>query len=532
MRTRIKIIAASLLAVGLVLPSCQKALSDPSGDCVSLGVEDALLVSTKTTALYALPSKLYWSATSGAAGSETSVRAVSMGNVVAGRIATDLQQIGTAYNYYVSNVTTSFSAAKTTMNVSNTTDAVYGRCALSTSTDPVVTLNHVFGRTGSFTVYPPEGVVVQSANWKIKGKSAINGTSGVFNLTTGAFESASTTLAERSVNSSTDLYLIPGTYTVTCSFVLRQGGATRSLSCSADVPVVAGKILLVELHVKQMAIEFSYSIDAWGEKSASLDDLEQKPYALQSFGGLYLTPAPLIYDNGTLRVFGSDWNQSSYGEAYGMTEGSTYFSFTDMGNYFDSRGSAFTTANDIDNNGSLVMYAGYDDWRMPTRAEWATITTGVSPGTLRSGSTINDVPGCRYALIQLIDVTHENRSPIYGILLAPDDCTMTGMSRTFTWNVEETTGNTGASVSELQEYLDRGCVFLPECGSYDTNWSSSNYKGTYWMAESMRVMDFDTIHIGTNAIMGTNSYLQVRLVRRADDKKATTTLPDSINWDS
>ena len=80
-----------------------------------------------------------------------------------------------------------------------------------------------------------------------------------------------------------------------------------------------------------------------------------------SFGGLMIAPGPLIYENGAFCI-SPDTYVSSYNSIYGKNEGSTYFSFVELGQYFDSRGSSFgATDGNINNNGSKISFDGYND---------------------------------------------------------------------------------------------------------------------------------------------------------------------------
>ena len=70
--------------------------------------------------------------------------------------------------------------------------------------------------------YSPTNVV-----WQIKGSSAINGTAGTYNLKTQSWTAASTTLSSwTTITNSSDLYLIPGDYTVRVTYTVTVGDRT------------------------------------------------------------------------------------------------------------------------------------------------------------------------------------------------------------------------------------------------------------------------------------------------------------------
>ena len=135
-----------------------------------------------------------------------------------------------------------------------------------------------------------------------------------------------------------------------------------------------------------------------------------------------------------------------------------------------------TSANESIGNDKTPIAGCY----LPTKDQWAAFTTGAS----RPGSTVNSTAGCRYALIQLTGYTNNMILNPVGLLLLPDNATLTGMAKTFTWNTNSTAGNTGVTVAELTEYLAKGCVFLPASGWNSYGWSGVSSNGFYWSASS------------------------------------------------
>ena len=213
-------------------------------DEIILGItRDSLITSfeTKATAITTIPSSLYWGATTGS-GTETAKWSSASATVSSSRISTGKYQTATptTYNYYVSNVALSV-GANTTVSASNTTDVICGRVS-SNSATPTVTLGHIFARTGTLS-FSASGYTVSNVTWKIVGKSTINGTAGTYNLRTGAWTAASAKLSTNTtISSSSNLYLIPGTYTVTISFTSTKGGVSKSYTKTGDVVLVQGKV--------------------------------------------------------------------------------------------------------------------------------------------------------------------------------------------------------------------------------------------------------------------------------------------------
>ena len=268
--------ALSVFILPLVLLSgCSKAYSpevhipeSESGDGseIVIGLKGGSIcatVETKTTNITSLPSTLYWGATTGSGTAEAVKWSSVSSSVSSSRINTGKYQTATptAYNYYVSNVAMTV-GANTTVTATNTTDVIVGRVAASTSTSPSVTLNHIFARTGTLT-FTATGYTISNVSWKIVGKSTINGTKGVYNLRTGAWTSATTKLtSDTAITSSSNLYLIPGTYTVKITFTATKNGTTKTFTKSGDVVLAQGKVC--NITATPNLLDFSWD-DDWDD---------------------------------------------------------------------------------------------------------------------------------------------------------------------------------------------------------------------------------------------------------------------------
>ena len=266
------IAAAALLAAASCNKDAGQAEPVPSTDEIVLLVGDTFdpVVDTKTTAVSAVPSSLYWGASTGSAGSETSKWASASASVSSNKISTGKYQTATptSYNYYVANQSFTIGSS-TTMTASSSTDVVCGRAA-SNSTTPSVTLNHIFARTGSFTATATDGYSISSVSWQIIGKSEINGTAGTYNLTTDTWTAASTKLSSyTAITSSSDMYLIPGTYTIKVSYTLSKGDWSASYTKTGDVTIVKGKVnnISASFSGSATAIVLSVSLTDWGTQN-------------------------------------------------------------------------------------------------------------------------------------------------------------------------------------------------------------------------------------------------------------------------
>ena len=265
-----------LLAIAFV--SCQKWSGEETGAAgpeIILGVEeDGLDFSTKATAITALPSSLYWGATTGTS-TEAAKWSSASASVSSSRISTGKYQTSTptAYNYYVSNVALSV-GANTTVTASNTTDVICGRAASTSSTTPSVALGHIFARTGTISFTAPSGYTASNVSYTIVGQSTINGTAGTYNLKTGAWTAASTKLSTATaLTASSDMYLIPGTYTIKCTFTLTRGDFSKTYTQSGNVTLVQGKvnnITVTTASAEANQIVINLSLTAWANNAISL----------------------------------------------------------------------------------------------------------------------------------------------------------------------------------------------------------------------------------------------------------------------
>ena len=275
-------------ALAATLLSCNKedssAVSDGAGKEIVLMMDESFdaSVDTKTTAITSAPSSLYWGASTGSAGSETVKWASASATVSSNKISTGKVQTSpaTTYNYYVSNLQPTIAAAQTTITVpDNGTDYLAARVA-SNSATPSIALNHIFARTGTLTLNKPSGHDSYSLTvnwWKIVGKSTINGTAGTYNMTTDAWTAASTKLSSATtITSGSDLYLIPGDYTISVNYTYGVGDYTQTVTKSADVTLQKGKVNNITgtaVFVDASSIVLTVSVTAWGTNNITIDSL-------------------------------------------------------------------------------------------------------------------------------------------------------------------------------------------------------------------------------------------------------------------
>lgn len=242
--TKLKLYAAPLLILGFAA-SCAKSVEPENQNpkeivlCVGGDTID-MQVQTKTSAITSVPSTLNYSMTTGTIGSETSKIESASGNVGSGKIATGVYQslTPTSYNYYVSNAAITFAASGSTISAVNTTDVIAGKVT-SKETNPSVKLDHVFARTGTLTLNTQSGYTLSNVSWKIESSTA--GTGGTYNIAKDSWASV-TALSSTSLTGSSDLYLVPGDYTLSVTYTLTMGDWKQTFTKKATVTLVAGKV--------------------------------------------------------------------------------------------------------------------------------------------------------------------------------------------------------------------------------------------------------------------------------------------------
>ena len=429
-----------------------------------------------------------------------------------------------SYRFYAANSALTFAASGATVAATNTTDIV---CAYMASpaykAKNTLSFEHIFARLGQVTVSAASGYTISGVSIKITPK-----TGGTYNLRTGAGKtdgtgwSGLTTGSETVIgntvgNTANDIYLVPGTYTLTASWTATKGDYTENIeNMTCDICLVAGKINKISTTLSGNAKEivFNVNIAPWTDNN----QVVEFPTFIPTFGGLQIASAPLYYNGTTFEIKDDDWNHDSYNSVYGKNSGSYYFNFVELGSYFDADGGSFSTSSGSIDNTNKISYDGHDDWRLPTWAEWCTLTTGASPGTSRTGSTVNGNAGSKYAIIRLTGVTHAGNSTPYGLLLFPDGATISGKTLS---GINNTTATSGVTLAELQTYLDQGCAFLPASGFHGgSGWYSAGSEGYYWSAAENSAVNgysllFDSGYV--NPSYGYNgkssNYFPVRLVR-------------------
>ena len=420
------------------------------------------------------------------------------------------------YHFYASSNAITFNAAGCRVTATNTADVVCAYLPSPTYSETnALTFKHIFARIGNFTITAEEGHTITNVHATIVPK-----TGGTYNIRTGDGQTDGTGWSGLTTGSATelanttpgtkanDLYLVPGTYDITFSWTATKGDYSDNLSHTVTgVSVVGGKVNSFSAGLTGGArpIQFTATVTDWGASTLAMGQVDTGIPA--DFGGLMIAPSNLFYDGSSFYMPYDDWNHSSYSSSlYGKVSGSSFFNWVEVGSYFDSSGSSFTSSKTSINNANRISYGGYSDWRVPTKAECDIIMT-TSPG-VRTGSTVNGNANMHWVRV--------NAGGISGLLIFPDGKTITGASVS---NMDSS-GSSPSSItaSDLDDYLSQGCAFLE--AKYYYNGSSWVSYGEYWSATQSNasnsyVINVQSYGVDVSSQAKTTNYCYVRLVRNA-----------------
>jgi len=150
------------------------------------------------------------------------------------------------------------------------TDVICGYTAGTNSATPSVTLNHIFARTGSITTTTSAGSISISS-YTIVRNSTSEGSAGTYNLRTGAWSSVSGVSSDTAITGSSDMYLIPGNYTIKATGTYTRGDYTVTTTKSGTVTLVGGKINNITLTWPTAGTEIviTVSLTGWSNQAVA-----------------------------------------------------------------------------------------------------------------------------------------------------------------------------------------------------------------------------------------------------------------------
>lgn len=191
---------------------------------------------------------------------------------------------------------------------------------------------------------------------------------------------------------------------------------------------------------------------------------------IPKFGGYMIAPSN-VYFGWRTSVMSDSWNRSNDEGFYGYTDSrpsnSQYITFSEL------YGSGWVNSDRTVYFSGLSnrrTYGRYSDWRVPTDTEMTTILDGP-----RTGSTVNGISGCKRCFIRISDLTYADINPASGVLIFPDNYIISGS----VINSNNSNSTFTLTNSQLEEYIDQGCAFLPDSGWFEVGSGWGNYGGFY-----------------------------------------------------
>lgn len=181
------------------------------------------------------------------------------------------------YAVYPTSYEMTHAAGGPTIAASNAHDIIAAYAASPTyKATNTLSFEHIFARLGSVTVSEVDGYTISGVTISIVPK-----VSGTYNLLSGAGQTdgtgwsatsdgAAATIANAVGANSNDIYLVPGTYTLTASWTATKGEYTQSFSgMTVDVALVGGKTnnITAGLTGDATEIRFDVSVTPWVSQS-------------------------------------------------------------------------------------------------------------------------------------------------------------------------------------------------------------------------------------------------------------------------
>lgn len=227
-------------------------------------------VETKVSAVTTL-SSFYVSATKGSAGSETSSwNSVSFSGSSSFTGGKYWPSSNPSYHFYAANDALTFAAAGTTVAPDGSKDVVVAYLASPTyKSSNALTFSHVYARVGTVTISPASGSL---SNVSATLKNVATG--GTYNLRTDSWTAGTKSDKTLTVGSN-DLYVVPGTYTLTVTYTATLGDYTETFTKSGSVTLQQGKVNSITATAPNSAagITFTVSVTAWGSATAAAGTL-------------------------------------------------------------------------------------------------------------------------------------------------------------------------------------------------------------------------------------------------------------------
>ena len=382
------------------------------------------------------------------------------------------------YATYPTSYAMTFAAGGPTISASNAHDIICAYAASPTyKSVNTLSFDHIFARLSTVTVSMVSPYTISNMSIMITPK-----VSGTYNLYTGAgqtdgtgwsstVEGSATNIATAAFSegvstTSNDIYLVPGTYTLSATWTATKDNYTQTFTNkTVDVDLVAGKTnnIAASLTGDGTEIQFNVSVTAWSDNAVNAGTFPVvPPRVFGNFGGYMVSGSNLQWD-GTTFVIHDEWdyscNKTATGAGENPAEGSILLRYAQLGRFFDTKGSSYSLSTDldVDYGGSKVSYRGYDDWVLPSCEVYLTMLNNGEH--TRPGSTVNGNSSIHWAYVVVSDGVYLNNNPARGYLFFPDGLTINGGGTFVTY--DSSSNENSLTKDQLEEYINAGCAFIP-----------------------------------------------------------------------
>lgn len=396
-------------------------------------------------------------------------------------------------SFYASNVSPTFAASGPTVTLADcNTDVVCAHAASPTyGVNCPLTFNHVLARVGTITLNTKSGYELSSVTATLK-----NGvTGGTYNLRTGAWSSlgagsdkstgafSGNTSAQ---NSDNDIWLIPGTYTISLSYTLTKGDYVyNAVNKTGSVTILAGNtnnITTTAVGVDATEIVFSVSLTPWSNREVAWDMSFNGSFNMHAFT---LNGRRVLFANTNLQ-----WNSAAPYQWCLAGNNSTFdcydsppiyglFAWATSGYNGNFPNNSSTTDTDYGPAISSGIFGNEYDWgkyntiysstnvalpsvRIPSIEEWRAV---LNPSRMTTSSVA-------YAAVRI-------QSYYMGLAIFSDDYVHPGDVPA----LASAPSYTDLSASDWVKMSAAGAVFLPAKGYRQTrngNLNDGNSFGYYW----------------------------------------------------
>lgn len=440
------------------------------------------------------------------------------------------------YAVYPGSYTTTFAAGGPTIAATNASDILcaYKGNATYKSVNTLA-FEHIFARLCDVTVSSVSPYTISGITINITPK-----TEGTYNLYTGAGHSdgtgwtSTTNGAAMNIANATpstksnDIYLVPGSYTLTATWTATKDNYTQTFSnITKNVSLVGGmrNNITVSFTGNGTEIQFGVSVEAWGTEAVAAGEwpLKNVPQAIGQFtindGGNKVGFAPgnlqCTIESGPTNTYnytGTDWcfadNQWDYlgstdsANSFTVDKKVELFGWVGESASYDSYGlciSKYVGNAYYGTDGSDALKTDWGDipgvvsalgsgWFTLTKDQWVYVFN------TRNGGTVGGTSHARWTQ----GTIRTNVSGVNGIILFPDGCSIAASAFTTLGTLNAASDwQTKCTAAQWTALEAKGCVFLPAAGrrsgtdvknvgSYGNYWSSSFRGSSFAMYVSFR----------------------------------------------